>query len=231
MIFLIGKVFDKEKNFKEILRLEKIQTKFIIFDSSEVGSIIKHSFTSPYYFSDNIIFLDKKGIISIDTLKIAYLSGFEEEKFLLENYSNSNFDFTKAIYHGNAFNKEDINTLIKLKDESEKDSKIDIFLSHTVPNVIFQELINSTDSPIYTSLNKSNIENSNSKKISSKDILEKYSSYSCSLIAKKLAPRYHLACIDDFFYEKLNYFNPDDKSKILSRFINLAYVIFIFLSK
>jgi len=224
IIFLIGKVFDKEKNFSEISKLEKINTKFIIFDSSEIGAFLKHTFSSPYNFSDNITFLDRKGVITIHDIKIAYLSGFEEEKYLLENYSNSAFDFTKAIYCGNAFNKEDVNSLIKLREETEKDSKIDIFLSHCVPNINFQELVNSTDSPIFASLNKLNAENSNSKKISTKEALEKHSSYSCSLVAKILAPRYHVTSMDDFFYEKLNYFSLQGKSRILSRFINLAYV-------
>jgi len=206
MIFLIGRVFNKERNFSEISKLEKFNatnTKFIIFDNSEIGAVVKHAYSTPFAYSDNITFLDRKGIITIDDIKIAYLSGLEDEKYLVENNANSAFDFLNAIYTGNAFSREDFNELIKLKEETEKEAKIDILLSHSVPNVILQELFNTVNSPIFASLNNvSNTSEENDPKakkplLVSKEALEKHSSFACSLIAKKLSPRYHvvLACI------------------------------------
>jgi len=144
----------------------------------------------------------------------------------MESETHEILDYSKIIYSGKYFKREDVNELIKMKEEEEKDSKIDIFLSHSISNIIFQELINSKDSPIFLSLNKKEFsEDMNFKKIANSDELDNFNSYSCSLIAKIFSPRYHVSSMDDFFWEKLNYFNTNDNNqKILSRFINIAFV-------
>lgn len=247
VVFLLGKVFDKEKPFNEVFSLEKIPSKFIIFDSSQAGIIIKHKFSSPFNLTENIILLDRKGVLDIEGIKVAYLSGLENENFLVENKA-SLYDYCQAIYTGENFNKDDINHLLKLKignsDESNNiKSKIDILLTHSIPSVCFQELLNSKTSPLGSSSNVN-------LKIS-KESLNKFSSYACNLIAKIICPRYHIVSIDDFFYERNPYLNilshydstgqsnsnansnnlisftneNNQGSKIMTRFINLSYVI------
>jgi len=224
VIFLIGKVFNKQNTLKDILILEKINSFFIIFDNTEIGRIIKHLNSNPFNFTENILFLDRSGIITVKGLKIAYLSGYENENYLLENSNNIfSSDYCQTIFTGEFFNREDVNKLIKIDNQIDK---IDIFVSHTIPNIIFQELINSRESPLFYSLNNLHADDTILTKKISKDEIEKCSSYVCSLISKILKPRYHLICVEDFFYEKLNYYKEENKNHLLSRFINLAYVNF-----
>lgn len=230
IIFLIGKVFNIEKSFNEIFKLEKIDSKFIIFDSSEVGNIIKHKYSEPLIFSEKITILDRKGIFTIDGFKIGYLSGFENEDYIKENLKNPNMpDYTKAYFTGDKFKRDDVLDLLKEKEEN-KNLIIDILLTHSIPSIIFQELLKSKSSPIYFLKTNESL----SLKIS-KENMENYSSYSCNLIAKFFSPRYIVSSIDDFFYERNPYYNSElstgnnNDTKILTRFINLAYVKLLFI--
>jgi hypothetical protein len=245
IIFLIGKIFDISKQFSDIFKLEKIESKFIIFDNSEVSYIVNHKFSDPFYLTPNIILLNRNGIYTIDNIKIAYFSGLENEKYLsltknALNYSQGQ-DLNDIIYSREYFKREDVEKIIRIKEDNEKDALIDILISHSAPSIILQDLLNSTNSPLFLSLEnksdnnlieKNDNNNNNNPFLNLNRIeMEKLSSYSCNLISKKIRPRYHITSLDDFFYEKLPYSNYDlnhenekEEIKTVTRFINIAYV-------
>jgi hypothetical protein len=55
---------------------------FLIFDSSEVGSLTKHKIKDQLNLSENIILLRRSDTFIFDNIKISYLNGFENSKFL-----------------------------------------------------------------------------------------------------------------------------------------------------
>lgn len=256
----MGKIFDKSKPFSEIKKLEKIPSKFIIFDNSEFLNIINYKFKKPHNLLENVILLNRYGIFTIDNIKIAYLSGIEDEKYLKFSSLERNL-----IYSKDRFKRENIYDLFRQKADNGKDCFIDILLTHTIPSIILEDLLNNKNSPLFLSLeNERMIENKNiynsemdQKKIDydfllkyDKQNLEKWKSEACNLIAKEIKPRYHFTSVEDFFYEKMPYINYNisslsknesekdifshylnEEEKVLTRFINIAYVSRNFLAK
>lgn len=77
--------------------------------------------------SDNIVVLGRSGVETICDLKIAFLNGFENKKYLIEN--------EKYKYTSHFFSRADVEILLK------EHSKIDLLLLHTMPTTIYDELL------------------------------------------------------------------------------------------
>lgn len=130
LIILTGNVFNKDKNFDGIKELEKLETKILIFDQSEVGIVIKHKFFSNFYqYSENIVILGRSGYYNFFDITIAYINGKENKKYLREE--------EKFIYTSSFFNKDDVIKTIGLGEKE----KIDILLINTIPGIFLDEMI------------------------------------------------------------------------------------------
>ena len=131
LVILTGNVFNPNKNFSLVKQLDTINTKFLIFDQSEVGIVCKHRLGHENYkFSENIEILGRSGFYIHQGLRIAFLSGKENKKYLSED--------EKYKYTSCYFSRDDIDMLIK--DSNKFKMKTDILLINTLPSVIYDEM-------------------------------------------------------------------------------------------
>lgn len=134
LVFLTGNVFNISKDFSLLCEIEKLShmTKFIIFDSSEVGIICKHKLDySHQHIKENITILGRSGIYSINGLRIAYMNGKENKKYLSED---DKFKYTSCY-----FSRDDIYYLTDRTNT--KDIRVDILLLHSIPSILLNELL------------------------------------------------------------------------------------------
>jgi hypothetical protein len=134
LVFLTGNVFNSNKDFSLLNELEKLShtTKFIIFDSSEVGIVCKHKLDySHQHIKENITILGRSGIYSINGLKIAYINGKENKKYLSED--------DKYKYTSCYFSRDDVDYLID--STKNKESRVDILLLHSIPSTLYDEML------------------------------------------------------------------------------------------
>ena len=96
-------------------------------DNSEIGIVAKHKILENHYLIENVILLGRSGNTILEDLRISFINGQENMKFLLNDYS----------YTGNNFNRNDIETLVNCKDEM----KTDILLINSIPSVFYDEII------------------------------------------------------------------------------------------
>jgi hypothetical protein len=129
IVFLIGKVFNKDLEFGSINLLSRVASKLYILDNSEVGNVFKHKAVLSYELLPNVVMLGRSGYVDIDDIRIAFLNGSECQKFM------SSIDRFK--YTGSAYTREDIDNLLNDREEL----KVDILLLNTVPGIIYDELI------------------------------------------------------------------------------------------
>jgi hypothetical protein len=131
LVILTGKVFDPNKNFSELKELEILNSKILIFDNSEVGVVCKHKLLyDQFHYSDNVTILGRSGVYVHENIRICYLSGKENKKYLDED---AKYKYTSCF-----FSRDDIDKLFEL---SRKDGgKIDIFLTHSLPSIVHEEL-------------------------------------------------------------------------------------------
>ena len=200
VMILIGEVFNQAEKFSALNLLSNLKCKIIIFDSSSISSVLKAKINySPYEYSSNITILGRSGIFEFKGLKIGYLNGYEDNKFLTKE---------KKLYTGDAFSYYDIEKFIdKTKIENDK---IDILLLSSIPQVFAHELESDFSSPFHNE----------DVKISTKQILNKKTSYACNILVSNLNPRYIITSVDDYYYERKPFINVN---KYLSRYINIAH--------
>lgn len=127
LIVLIGCVFNKDMDFSLVKLLDSLITKIVIFDSSEVGTLIKHKITDMFDLSDNVAVLGRSGVITVCDLKIAFLNGHENKKYLIND--------EKYKYTSSFFSRADVDILLK------DNFKVDLLLLHSIPTLIYDELI------------------------------------------------------------------------------------------
>jgi len=132
LIILIGNIFNKSKYFSTVKELEKLQTKILIFDSSEVGIVTKHKLSyKEYELNDYVTILGRSGVYNFENIRIAYISGKENIKYLSDD--------VKYIYTTCFFSKGDFDKLISETEES--CFKTDILLTHCMPSIIYEEIL------------------------------------------------------------------------------------------
>jgi hypothetical protein len=132
LVFLTGNVFNPAKDFALVKELEILSTttKFLIFDSSEVGIVCKHNIGySHQHLSENITILGRSGFYNINGLKVAYLNGRENKKYLSED--------EKYKYTSGFFSRDDVDFLTSKKMEM----KTDILLINSIPSLILDEMV------------------------------------------------------------------------------------------
>lgn len=132
LVILTGNLFNKNKEFSLVNALEKLETKIIIFDSSEVGIVGKHKlFEKVYELNEYVTILGRCGVYVYENIRIAYLNGRENKKYLDDNI--------KHIYTSCFFSRDDVDSLIS--DVEKSNLKTDILLTHSMPSIIFDELV------------------------------------------------------------------------------------------
>jgi hypothetical protein len=124
---LLGKVFSNNSPLSDLKHLYNLNTKFIILDNSEVGTVIKHKIEQNTHEMNNITFLGRSGSIMISDIKIVYINGLELLKYLGQD---------EYCYTGGYYSREDVNRLILPNEKT----KTDILLVNTMPSVLFDEL-------------------------------------------------------------------------------------------
>jgi hypothetical protein len=90
---------------------------------------MKHKNKTDFNLFENVHILGRSGYIDTHDLRIAFLNGYENKKYLSED---EKFNFT-----GNYFSREDVDLFLNKKDEL----KVDILLLNCLPGVIYDELI------------------------------------------------------------------------------------------
>ncbi len=132
LIILIGNVFNKNKDFSGVKDLEKLQTKILILDNSEVGIVLKHKLIyGEYALNEYVTILGRSGIYNHDNIRIAYLNGRENKKYLSED--------VKHIYTSCFFSRDDVDKIIS--DAENSKLKTDIILTNSMPQIIYDELL------------------------------------------------------------------------------------------
>ena len=231
LIILNGIVFNEKSGISGISDLLTLDTKVVILDVSSVGILMKHIQVdevnclikgSEGYFSDylnnkyifgeeyirlneTIYILKRSGVVNIDGLRIAFLNGYESKEFsylenLDEKTSKERYNFSRKYYTSSYFTKPDVERLFE-------ESNIDILLLNSLPEIIYNEL--QIDSFMNSPFKREDI------KIKV-DELKSKSSIAINSIINSILPRYILISTgEDFYYERVPFFNDDRISRIL----------------
>ena len=210
-LILTGEVFTLQTKIDDI-KLISFTGSIIIFDSSQLGEIIKTKYEyNNYLLEKNITFLGRSGIFSPEesSINIAFLSGIEGKEFLEKNSNLLGLSYTNKYYK-----YKDIENLINkyIELNKTKNNKIDFFLINTFPQCLYSKYFDSIKEECINKNIKINEEQINSS-----------ISYSLNYLLYIMNPRYIITSVDDFFYK-------NTKDKILnmagyrSFFYNLGYL-------
>ena len=188
-LILTGEVFTLKTKEEDILSIS-FKGSIIIFDSSQLGEIIKSKYEyNNYMLNDNILFLGRSGIFSPkeSSINFAYLSGIEAKEFLEKNSSIIGLPYTNKYYK-----YKDIENLINkyIDLNNSKNKKIDFFLINSFPQSLYLKYFNSIKEKSVNDNIKLNEEQINSS-----------ISYSLNYLLYIMNPRYIISSVDDFFYK------------------------------
>jgi hypothetical protein len=140
LVILLGSVFNIHKDFSQVKELEKFSTKFLILDDSEIGVVTKHKFGNENYtMSEKVTILGRSGVLYFKDLRIAYLNGKENKKFLSEDekYKYTSFFFSRDdVENLTDFNKNNID----ITSFTSSNVKTDFLLTNCIPSIIFNEM-------------------------------------------------------------------------------------------
>ena len=209
-LFLTGEIFTLSTKKEDILSI-KFKGTIIIFDSSPIGEIIKTKYKYNNYVLDNIIFLGRSGIFSLNdsSINIAFLSGKETKELLDKSNLNFNLSYTNEFYKYKDI-EIIINKYIDLKNK--KNKKIDFFLVNSFPQSLYER---------YIELIKNECSNRNS--ILNEEKINNSISYTLNYLLYIINPRYIISSVDDFFYKNIND-TVVNKEGYRSFFYNLGYL-------
>ena len=210
-LFLTGEVFTLSTKKEDILSIKFKGKNIIIFDSSPIGEIIKSKYEYNNYLLDNIIFLGRSGILTLNnsSINIAFLSGKETKELL----DKSNLGFN-LLYTSEFYKYKDIENIIKQYNDlkNKANNKIDFFLVNSFPQSLFERYIKIIKE-----------ECSNNGSILNEEKINNSISYSLNYLLYIISTRYIISSVDDFFYKNVN--DPVvNKDGFRTFFYNLGYL-------
>ena len=211
-LILSGEVFTLQTK-QEDINLIAFKGSIIIFDSSQLGEIIKTKYEyNNYSLQNNIVFLGRSGIFSPadSSINIAFLSGIEAKEFLDKTSDKFNLSYTNKYYK-----YKDIENLINkyIDLNKTKNNKIDYFLINSFPQCLYIKYFDSIKEECINKNIKINEEQINSS-----------ISYSLNYLFYIMNPRYIITSVGDFFYKNTKDNSIINMAGYRSFFYNLGYL-------
>jgi hypothetical protein len=211
-LILTGEVFTLQTK-QEDINLIAFKGSIIIFDSSQLGEIIKAKYEyNNYSLQNNIAFLGRSGIFSPtdSSINIAFLSGIEAKEFLDKTSDKFNLSYTNKYYK-----YKDIENLINkyIDLNKTKNNKIDYFLINSFPQCLYIKYFDSIKEECINKNIKINVEQINSS-----------ISYSLNYLFYIMNPRYIITSVGDFFYKNTKDNSIINMAGYRSFFYNLGYL-------
>ena len=162
----------------DLAKIGEIPIKTYFIDSSEVSQGLGNYYPEGLEIIQNLFFLGRAGIKTIEGISIGYLNGVQNLK--ISHLEEDNIKFSGVFY-----NQKDLKKILTDFEEFEKNDLtkgIDIFISNEWPQG-FEK---------YADFSNKEINNT------SKFVTE---------IVNKLNPRYHFVALEDYFYQRPPYIN------------------------